>query len=310
MEEKQPLSALRKEIWNQPGELTKSRQLNVEKATQGSIFVGAGDSLASALVTSYLSAGDALAYDPYSLLASPDAAIGKDVYILSVSGRTRSNILLARRLKRIAKRTIAVTSNPNGELAHAVEETIQIPYTGSGRVSGTQSFTLSLFTSLRIAMGKISCDFASAFEAAQRSSKKLVHSRTGTNYFLGNNAMYGIAVYAAAKIYEVLGFRAHAEFIEEYSHMELFSMEKADCVNILPGFDPEGARAKLNDLLTREGYASRLIPSFFGTDVENIFHAAFLVQIGIYRAAINLGLKDLNFVLAKERLKISDAMIY
>jgi glucosamine 6-phosphate synthetase-like amidotransferase/phosphosugar isomerase protein len=309
MEEKQPLSALQKEIWNQPGELAKYRP-DVEKASRGSIFVGAGDSLAAAVVTSYLSSGDTVAFDPYALLASPDIAKGKDVYILSVSGKTRSNILLGRRLKRIANRTIAVTSNPDSELAHNAEETIQIPYVGPGRVSGTQSFTLCLLTSLRIALGKVSCDFASAFETAQRSSKKLVHSRTGTNYFLGNNAMYGIAIYAAAKMYEVLGFRAHAELIEEYSHMELFSMEKVDCVNILPGFDPEGARAKLNDLLTREGYASRLIPSFFGTDVENIFHTAFLVQIGVYRTAINLGLKDLNFVLAKERLRISDAMIY
>ncbi|MGH9918588.1 MAG: hypothetical protein ACRD6W_06950 [Nitrososphaerales archaeon] len=76
------------------------------------IFVGAGDSYAASLCAAFLAGPRVLALDPYSLAESIGWATGRPVYIVSVSGETRSNIELARALKGVAKLTVAITCNP------------------------------------------------------------------------------------------------------------------------------------------------------------------------------------------------------
>ena len=51
-------------------------------------------------------------------------------------------------------------------------------------------------------------------------------------FVLGNLFTFPLAMYCAAKFYEILGYDAHYSRIEQFSHMELFSAQKGDTVII------------------------------------------------------------------------------
>jgi len=123
-----PLSATIREVREQPSKLRSFLSVPVVRATSGSIFVGAGDSYAAALATFYLSGGKYLAFDPYAIFTIPSAAAGRDVFFISVSGRTSSNISAARKLRGVARRRIAITANQDGPLAEEVDDIILLPY--------------------------------------------------------------------------------------------------------------------------------------------------------------------------------------
>src|SRR5207247_9999994 len=75
------------------------------------IFTGSGDSFACSLFASYLSKGLARATDPYELQQYPELAIGKTVFITLVSSKSRANLQLTSRIKRLAMKRVTVTAN-------------------------------------------------------------------------------------------------------------------------------------------------------------------------------------------------------
>src|SRR5256712_5495898 len=109
------------------------------------IFTGSGDSLASSLFAHYLSQMQAFAADPLELQLYPQVARNKTVFITSVSGKTRTNIQLARKVKEVAKKSVAITANSKSPLAKECDDLIQIRYRSLGILtSGTASFSASL----------------------------------------------------------------------------------------------------------------------------------------------------------------------
>src|SRR5437870_12864933 len=74
------------------------------------IFTGSGDSLASSLFAHYLSEMQAFAADPFELQFYPRVTRNKNIYITSISAKTRTNIQLAKRVKVVAKQRAAVTA--------------------------------------------------------------------------------------------------------------------------------------------------------------------------------------------------------
>ena len=50
------------------------------------------------------------------------------MYIISISGETRSNIELARALKGVAEITVAITCNPRSRLAAAADSVVELPF--------------------------------------------------------------------------------------------------------------------------------------------------------------------------------------
>ncbi len=91
------------------------------------IFTGLGDSFACSLFASYLSRGLACAAGPYELQQYPEMTLGKTVFITSVSGRPRANLQLARGIKRLARKRVAVTANPASPLAKECVDIIPLP---------------------------------------------------------------------------------------------------------------------------------------------------------------------------------------
>lgn len=138
--------------------------------------------------------------------------------------------MAAERVRNIAKRTTALTADDTSPLATSTERTVKLPLTVLPRSPGLLSFSLSLLATLMIATGEASSiDPGRVFKAAVNDSEK-IHFERETTYFLGNCAGYAAAIYSAAKVYEVLGSKSDAEMLEEFSHMELFSLSKTDSV--------------------------------------------------------------------------------
>jgi glutamine---fructose-6-phosphate transaminase (isomerizing) len=303
------MHAISAEVRAEPEALDRFAVSKLPLASRGSIFVGAGDSYAAALAGFYSSRGRCLALDPYSLAGNPEIAEGLEVFFISASGKTASNIAAARRVAGTARRTTVLTADPSSTLAKLTDRTVRIPMAYVPRTPGMLSFCLSLLAVLKIADVQGPCDFQRAFSLAKRD-RRLITSDAGTTYFLGNGLAYPAALYAAAKDYEFLGARAHAELLEEFSHLELFSIGRKDVVNIFSCFDPLGMAPRLAKSLGGAGYRARVVPERGGTKIEQLFHAVFVVQLAVIERAARSGLSEPNFLSSGERLKVSDSMIY
>jgi glucosamine 6-phosphate synthetase-like amidotransferase/phosphosugar isomerase protein len=303
------MRAFAEEVERQPGVLLKFSKSGFPKARRGSIFVGAGDSYSAAMAGFYASNGSCIAIDPYHLASTPLIAKGADVFLVSVSGRTASNLAAARKVRSLARRTIAITSDEGSRLAGLVDEVVRLPMRCLPRTPGLLSYSLSLLAVLNIVGPKENCDFEGTFRAARKDEGNIRWGE-GTTYFLGNSLAYPVAMYAAAKTYEFLGARAHAELLEEFSHLELFSLEQSDVVNVYSAFDPLEASGRLAEALAREGYQSHAVPNRAGSATEQLFHAVFTSQLSTLRRASELKLSKPNFLTVAGRLAVSDSIIY
>jgi fructoselysine-6-P-deglycase FrlB-like protein len=275
------------------------------------VFIGSGDSYAASLFAHHLSKELALASDPNDLAQSPDACEDRTVFITSVSGRTRANILLARRIKQVARRRVAVSANLEGLLVRECDETILLPYLRKEALTpGTLSFTLSLLAvasrirplpTLR-GLEKIS---ARAGEWAQRL---MIHPRSNF-LFLGSGVGYAIAAYGAFKIQEVLGIPAEYNHTEQLGHSKLFSIRKTD--NILcfaPSWDRK--TADVSRILARNGFNAHLLTSDAREPVIAGLEAAFSFQRLALSLAKRRGHKDVAFLSDRGRLALSSRLIY
>jgi hypothetical protein len=302
------LKGVAEEVKEQPRILAGFAKSKFGKLPVGSIFVGAGDSYAAAVAGLYASNGRCLALDPYSLWSSPEMASGREVVFVSTSGRTASNIAAAERVKGIAGRTWAITADEDSILAKATDETIRIPMEYAPRATGMLSFSLSLLAVLRMSSTLGSADFEESFALAKERSGTVRFGR-GTTYFLGNSAAFAVSLYAAAKGYELLGTKCHAELLEEFSHKEVFSLRRHDIVNIFGCFDPAGMGKKLARLLSRQGCSANLVGGG-GPATDALFSSVFAAQLAALRETSRRGLSKPNFISSRASLAVSDSMIY
>jgi fructoselysine-6-P-deglycase FrlB-like protein len=305
------LASVAQELQEQPSLLNSFRRsaLWSELREVGDpVFVGAGDSYAASLCASYLAGPRVLGLDPYSLAESPGWAKGRPVYIISISGETRSNVDLAHVLKGAAKRVVAITCNPQSRLAGAVDTAVELPFKPH-KSPGIASFTLSLAAALKVCGLDLDFDLEAVLRRASAASRAIRVARgRNVTYFAGNNEAYAISIYGVAKIYELLGRRAQASLLEEFSHMPLFSLSTRDYVNVI---ESQGGHKgeRLCEMLKEDGFASSLIRTKGGR-IERLYFLAFAMQTAAIRAARKAGLNAPYFLRAKKKLRISDAMIY
>ena len=297
------------EIRRQPEALASFARLKLPKLPQGSIFVGAGDSYAAALAGFYMSEGSCLALDPYSLAAYPGMASNRNVVFVSASGKTTSNVAAAKRVRGKARKTWVITADGGSRLASMVDETVKIPMSYVPRAPGMLSFSLSLLAALKMSCGLGGCDFSRAFRRADARPGGPAFGN-GTTYFLGNSTAYALSIYAAGKTYELLGAKSHAELLEEFSHLEVFSLRKGDTVNIFTCCDTSRMGERLCRLLATQGFDVRTIPGRGAPPLEGLFSSLFAVQLAAMEEASARGLSEPRFLSASKSLAVSDAMIY
>jgi len=124
------IAAVEKEIKLQPSfvqNFVSQKQLAIPTQKQ-TIFCGTGDSFVSAQLAEVFSDFRARALDPLDLLKNKKLVKNKNLYLISISGNTISNIKLAK----VSKNTTAITANPQSRLTCACKKLILLDYPNSG----------------------------------------------------------------------------------------------------------------------------------------------------------------------------------
>lgn len=276
------------------------------------IFTGSGDSYATALYAQEVSGGAALASDPYELFLKLDRARGKHVILISISGRTKANIELARKLKRVARKRIAVTANADSPLARICDEKIVLRYRTAGTLtSGTVSFTASLLAMahiLEIPPGRTGLH-ASMGRAVRWARSLRVPSR-GSFYLIGSGVNRALAEYGACKVHEVLGAKADARVPEQFGHAQLFSIDRRkDTIVCIPA-NSKDKTTKVAETLQQDGFRVHTIPGHG----PNIVTRSIEVSLHLQHLALSLArkrrMKECAFLTDRSRLRVSNRLIY
>jgi fructoselysine-6-P-deglycase FrlB-like protein len=283
-----------------------------ERLGTGCAFVGAGDSFAAAKAAEYLSEFRARALDPYDLLQNPTIAEGKHVYMISVSGRTRTNIEAAKAVHGIARRVTAITSDARSALAANCDDVIELRFRKTGAVTlGTVSFTTTLLACCsRVRELPMIPDLLPIFEGYVKWSDAIELPTAGTVFIVGTGLGYCMAVYGAAKIFEVLGSKSQYQATEQFSHMELFSLAEGDFILLIPASGKDRKVAQLESLLVGGGWNVAKTSLIGGDEVVHSILTSMQLQVLIWRTALRLGLEECSFKKKEKHLRISNRMIY
>ncbi|MDA4129874.1 MAG: hypothetical protein OK457_03810 [Thaumarchaeota archaeon] len=276
------------------------------------IFVGAGDSLAACGFVERLFDFAPKSLDPYDLIQYPELARNKSVFILSISGRTKANVEAAWASAKLSKEIIAITTNENSDLAKVSSRVVPLKFTKfPGLTPGTNSFTISMLAACAI-LGKTPYqpDFTRIMALAQKErygSGEPPRAR----HFVGSGKYYPLAMYGYAKNCEVLGGPGDYQLVEEFSHMNLFSLQGNDCVVILPNGEGDLRSQNLHARLVEAGVNSLLLDfdSAYDKITQGIYYAVQLQYFALSLAQ-RKGLRQPAFLEKKKFLEISDKLIY
>jgi len=273
------------------------------KSQNNTIFTGSGDSLASGKLAESFSNLRVTSMDPLDLLKNPSITQDKTIYFISISGKTITNIKASKK----AKKAIAITANSQSILAKNCDSIISLQSPNSNVfTAGSISFLESALTCVSLVCPITIPKTKDIFEKASHDAK---NQKIGKRVFvIGNLHTFPIAMYCAAKFYEVLGYDAHFEHIEQFSHMELFSSKKGDTVIIFEEKNPHNLQ--LEKILKNIGL-NVIHPNFSSRDkISQIIYYTFFSQLLTLFEAKKTGKKNCHFVLAKKLRSVSDEMIY
>ena len=299
------IAAFEKEIKLQPSfvqNFVSQKQLAIPTQKQ-TIFCGTGDSFVSAQLAEVFSDFRACALDPLDLLKNKKLVKNKNLYLISISGNTISNIKLAK----VSKNTTAITANPQSRLAGACKKLILLDYPNSGIfTAGSISFLASALTCISlVSKVKIRNAFR-LYDNAETESVKV--KLKGKIFLLGNIHTFPVAMFGAAKLYEVGGLDAHYERIEQFSHTGMFSAKRGDTVVILE--EKNKFNSKLASSLKNYGlHVVQLQPNTKNIQETVLFFIFVSEIIALYHAK-KKNQKDCFFVTAKKLREASSSMIY
>jgi len=317
LSKKSSLEAMEKEIHNQTedlpvfaSELGKyDRFRNLDPSSI--IFIGSGDSLASSLFAHYLSNMQAFAADPYELQLNPKVAKNKTIFITSVSGKTRTNIQLARKVKGVAKKRVAITANSKSPLAKECDDLIQLRYRSPGILtSGTASFSAALLAVASLIRRLPKLDSLPVVErrAAEWARGLRVHPR-GEFLLVGSGTGYALAMYAAFKIHEVLGLSAQYQHTEQLGHSQLFSLQNKTANLLFLSPSPDKKASEVFRALSKSGFNAYLLNSGARDPILAALQVTFCIQHLALYLGRKMGLQECAFVTDK-KLALSSRLIY
>ena len=268
---------------------------------KNTLFSGSGDSLVSSLLAESFSDGVVKAMDPLDLYRNKKLLKSKHVYFVSISGNTITNIKAAK----IAKKAFAITSQSKSKLAHVSDTVILLFSPNSGVfTAGSISFLESALTCISL-VKSIKIPKVPLFTQADVAAKKAKISKR--IFVLGNLYTFPLTMYCAAKFYEVLGYDVNYSRIEQFSHMELFSVKKGDTVII---FDVKNSHTiQLGKNLKKMG-VNLIHPDIPSEKLSQVIYCIFFSQLISLYEAKKKRRKDCHFVTAKNIRAVSNDMIY
>ena len=266
------------------------------------IFSGSGDSLASVMLAESFSGGMVKVMDPLDLYKNKQLVKSKHVYFVSISGNTITNIKVAK----IAKRTTAITSKAKSKLAKASDKTILLTAPNNAVfTAGSISFLESALTCISLVKKITIPKDSKLFSKAKTDAKKVKVSKR--IFVLGNLFTFPLAMYCAAKFYEILGYDAHYSRIEQFSHMELFSVQKGDTVII---FEEKNSHNKQLGRNLKKIGINVIHPKVPSEKMSQMIYCTFFSQLLALFEAKKKRKKDCHFVTAKKIRNVSNQMIY
>ena len=310
------IDAMETEIMCQVKELPKlklPKQTNAEDC----VIVGAGDSYISALIAHHASNRKAICCNPMEIVHNPEITKRRrQLYIVSVSGNTKANILAAK----VAKEqqnvlTTAITARPESKLAKNCDEIIELRYRSTGApTAGTIGFTFSTLTCLSL-VRKVD-GLANPYRIYKQTNNE-VETLIGSPLeklpyyiFLGNDMLFPVAIYGTLKMNEVFGSKSLAYPIEELCHSPIFSIKSNDKIIILRNEEYCGdGTIILNEKLNKMNFSSICIDCS-GSMIETLLKSIFFLQLFILKLAVKQGIKDCYFLQNKDILKLSSDFIY
>jgi len=299
------LEAYERDIFIQPKFLSKfqpQKSLS-RKVQQNIIFTGSGDSLVSAMLAEVFSNYQVKSFDPLDLLKNKYILKNNKIYFISISGNTVSNIKVAK----MTKKSTAITSNPQSKLANVCKASIILRFPNSNVfTSGSISFLESALTCISLATHISIPKNSGIFKKALNDVKKCTFGKRV--FVLGNMHTFPLAMYCAAKIYELLGFDAHYERIEQFAHMELFSVTKGDTVIIFE--EKNSHNKKLVKNLKHVGLNVIHPQIKFKNKIVQLLYYVYFSQLLSLFEAKKRRKKECHFILAKQLRNASNAMIY
>lgn len=267
------------------------------------IFCGSGDSLCAALLAESFSNYTVRAHDPLELAKNKSLGRSKHAYFVSISGNTISTI----RAAKTVRHSTAITRNSHSKLGKTCDGMILLDYVDSQILSsGSIGFLASALTCISLVHDFKIQNAKKLFQSAKSHTKKIIPKNQ--IYFLGNQYTYPIAMYASAKLGEILGMDSHYERIEQFSHMGLFSARPGDTVII---FEQTNSHiASLVSNLRKLGLYvhNPSIPS--KNKIDQILYYTFVSQFISLYLARKKRIKDCYFITQKKTRAASSAMIY
>lgn len=273
-----------------------------EDLQKKTIFCGSGDSLASAMLAESFSDYATKAVDPLDLIKNKKILKGKKAYFVSISGNTISNIKAAR----LSEDSVAITRNRTSRLAKTCKNVIRLDYEDAKILtSGSIGFVASMLTCVSLVQRFEIKNAKNLFSTAKAQSKILLKNKV---YIIGNQYTYPIAMYAAAKLYEILGMDAHYERIEQFSHMGVFSARRGDAVMI---FEEKNQHNKhLASQLKKLGLVVYNPSIHSNNKIDHVLFYTFVSQFLALHNAKKKHLSDCSFITNKKIRNASSSMIY
>ena len=281
--------------------------LHNEKMFEECIYVGSGDSFVAGLIVEYLTQ-KCKCYSPSDLINSR-LLEGKTYCFISVTGKTKANIELARRAKESGLKTVAVTANENSKLAQVCDQLVPLNIIKvKTPTAGFRTFVANVITCLQLLGINPPNKFNIWHKKAVELSSNLSESMTlpqDTIYVLGNNLLYPLALYTSFQMAEFFGTTAVAHKLEEFCHSPIFGLKKSHDILIL-GQNEKRYSASLEGLGLPVYYSE-----LYNSDgVAQEFQSIFLVQNLMLQLADKYGITELQYLSKEGILNTSSDIIY
>ena len=289
-------------------QISELGKINNDKISDNLIFVGSGDSYVAGLITEYLTHHKCRCYSPSDLFGS-ELSRDRTYCFVSVTGRTKANISVAKRASQAGSKTVAITFNENSELAQVCDKIIHPNLKRAHTpTAGFGSFVANAVNCLQVAGITVPKKFDKWYQNAVKISKNVLESVVlpeDTVFVLGNNTLYPLALYTSLQMAEFFGSTAVAYKLEEFCHSPIFGLKKFHCVWVL-GQNEEQIRRRLNRLGIRLSYVELSNKDIF----TQLFVSIFFVQNLILLLAEKYGYTELQYLTMKDVLKASSDIIY
>jgi fructoselysine-6-P-deglycase FrlB-like protein len=273
------------------------------------IYVGSGDSYVAGLIVEYLTSHKCRCYSPSDLFNSRFIK-DKTYCFISVTGKTKANIQVARSATEAGVKTVAVTFNQNSKLAQICNEIVPLKITRMQTpTAGFSTFVANVVTCLQIAGIAVPQKFDTWHKKGVKLSLNLLESmilpKEESIYLLGNNILYAIALYTSFQMAEFFGSTANAHKLEEFCHSPIFGIKKSHYVWVL-GQNEAQVSQRLSALGLRLSYIELYHPDIF----TQLFESIFFVQNLILLLSERYGYTELQYVMMKDVLNASSDIIY